>query len=201
MAFFLGFIPELGFIAQFVVSLPVVVFSPVDSNGVLDGSTALWNLKCFIMGSFAIKLVINNVIETIVMKSDKVLNQGGQEVHAVLILFLLALGGEVWGCVGMLLAVPGISLGRLVMRLADDTIRERAQAPPPLAGRAHHHPLAEPARLGPWRLRGWPRAPAAARARRRAGGRPMLPQPARGLRGGGPSPCRGVGRPPAPTRR
>jgi len=119
MAFFFGFIPELGFFAQMVFSLPVVVLSPVEPDG------ALSNLKSFLVGSAIIKFTISNVLETIVMKSDRVLNQGGQDVHPVLILFLLALGGEIWGCVGMLLAVPAISLGRLCFRLADDTIRER----------------------------------------------------------------------------
>lgn len=128
IAFFLGFIPEFGFIAQVVVSLPVVLLSPVDPAGHLESSHALWNLKWFALGSLAIKLAVNNVLETIIMKKDKVLSQGGAEVHPVLILFVLALGGEIWGAVGMLLAVPGISLGRLMLRLAVDTIRSREVA-------------------------------------------------------------------------
>lgn len=125
LAFFLGFIPELGFILQVIVSVPVVLLSPVDSKGDLHWSQAGSHLLWFSLGSFVIKSVMNNGLEVFIMKSDKVLNQGGEEVHPVLILFLLALGDEIWGCVGMLLAVPAIYLGRLLFRIAHDTIHAR----------------------------------------------------------------------------
>jgi predicted PurR-regulated permease PerM len=149
--FFLGFIPELGTIIAIVLPLPLVVFAPREehdatsqtSNGDLvnpfsDFSSVGWKTLWVLVGMILIKLLVANVLTSIVMGRNKTLSGAVhnkskrfkttiesnvedkmevKETHPVVILFVVVLSGQIWGPVGMLISVPVVSLCRLAVNV------------------------------------------------------------------------------------
>jgi len=151
--FFLGFIPELGTIIAIVLPLPLVVFEPrvdhaanVQSSGELVNPFANldsvgWKTLWVFVGMILIKLLVANVLTSIVMGRNKTLAGAVQprreqskfgsvtafasedeemdvkETHPVVILFVVVLSGQIWGPVGMLISVPVVSLCRLAVNV------------------------------------------------------------------------------------
>jgi len=89
-----------------------------------------------LLGMVLIKLLVANVLTSIVMGKNRTLagslqserkgaaGEGSnveeeevKETHPVLILFFVVLSGEIWGAVGMLISVPVISLVRLALNV------------------------------------------------------------------------------------
>merc|ERR1711908_69505 len=66
ICFLLSFIPELGTMIAFVVPIPVLVLSPDIRD---KGMQFLWLL----IGQFVIKMVVSNILESVVMGRQKVL--------------------------------------------------------------------------------------------------------------------------------
>lgn len=117
LSFLLNFIPELGAMVAMVLPLPVLLLIPETSLHF----PRYQSFGIYILGCMLIKLLVSNVLEAYIMGSNRVLAGAVEnndfdkikETHPVIILFFVVLLGEVWGPLGMLVAVPLISLVRL----------------------------------------------------------------------------------------
>jgi len=118
LCFLLSFIPELGTMICFVVPLPIVLLQPGSQD-------RMKNFLVCVIGQNAIKMVVSNILESIVMGRAVVLMGGGmvkekdindlKETHPAIIIFAVVFMGKVWGATGMLLCVPMLSLIRLLV--------------------------------------------------------------------------------------
>jgi len=148
--FFLSFIPELGTIICTILPLPLVALEPLQGDvqcsrhrchADLENPFADWSERSIKLwqalgGMVAIKLLVANVLTSIVMGRNRTLSgavrserhthaedgtgmieENVRETHPVVILFFVVLTGEIWGAVGMLISVPVVSLIRLAMNV------------------------------------------------------------------------------------
>jgi len=111
--FVLAYIPEVGAIIAVALPVPLIL---LDSRRAFKerGGTLVWS----VLGMAAIKFVVANGLESVVMGNNKTLagavskEKEFVETHPVIVLFAVVLCGEVWGPIGMIIAVPLISLVR-----------------------------------------------------------------------------------------
>lgn len=149
LCFLLSFIPELGALISLILPLPFVLLTPTEHctmyhmgkvDGVLpDGSDCiadfndrLTKLLLVGIGMLAIKFLVANMLNAVIMGKNKVISGaiGGEEevseTHGVLVLFAVVFFGKIWGTVGMLLSVPILSIIRLTINMG--TVRGRQKA-------------------------------------------------------------------------
>jgi len=116
LVFFLGFIPEVGFFIAIVLPVPLLL---LDSRVPMD--IRVENLATAAVGMLAIKFVVSNGLESVLMGKSQILagalGEGNvdEETHPVIILFVVVLCGQIWGVTGMLISVPLISMIRLLV--------------------------------------------------------------------------------------
>eukprot|EP00928_Gymnodinium_smaydae_P059092 TRINITY_DN4232_c1_g1_i1.p2 TRINITY_DN4232_c1_g1~~TRINITY_DN4232_c1_g1_i1.p2 ORF type:complete len:202 (+),score=37.37 TRINITY_DN4232_c1_g1_i1:377-982(+) len=121
ICFTIQFIPEIGAIISLIMPVPIIL---------LDGRREFQE-RCVaasiaVIGMLLIKFLVSNIGESILMSKIPSLadlrdEQGKliklQEEHPVIILFVALVMGSIWGAAGMLIAVPLLSIFRLVMTL------------------------------------------------------------------------------------
>jgi len=135
----LSFIPELGTIISVLLPIPIIMLMPMPSPDFARSAV----LGRFLLGMLVIKLLVSNVLESYLMGHNPTLSgavedkelETIQETHPVAILFVVVLAGEIWGPIGMLIAVPCVSFMRLALnfwrlqgpKLHDDADCEASQ--------------------------------------------------------------------------
>ena len=90
LAFLLNFIPNIGPIIACLLPLPLIILSP---------DLSLTAMIVVIVLSSLIQFISGNVVEPKIMGDSF-------ELHPVVILLTLMIGGMLWGIIGMILATP-----------------------------------------------------------------------------------------------
>lgn len=131
--FFLAFIPELGTIISVVLPLPLIILAPPKDHRQIDPDfpfadwrALLLQLLEVVCGMMLIKLLVGNILSSLIMGKNRVLSgalkeenaaQEIKETHPVIILFGVVIAGEIWGVTGMVISVPMISFIRLAFNV------------------------------------------------------------------------------------
>lgn len=111
IAFFLNYIPELGFIITFCLMIPAIL---LDSH--LSMEERERNTIIAIVGSLLIKVVTGNIIEM-----QMIITKGGQymRMHPVVLMATMFVCERLLGITGMFLAIPIIAAVKYFLLAAD----------------------------------------------------------------------------------
>lgn len=110
-AFLLNYIPEVGFLAVFMMIVPAIAF-----DGNLTVSQRRTHTTIFVVGGILIKVITANIIEVKFYATG-----GGQymRMHPVVVMALMMLCQQLLGITGMFLAIPIMAAVKYYMVSAD----------------------------------------------------------------------------------
>eukprot|EP00419_Tripos_fusus_P044027 CAMPEP_0172827800 /NCGR_PEP_ID=MMETSP1075-20121228/20372_1 /TAXON_ID=2916 /ORGANISM="Ceratium fusus, Strain PA161109" /LENGTH=422 /DNA_ID=CAMNT_0013669675 /DNA_START=109 /DNA_END=1377 /DNA_ORIENTATION=+ len=111
ITFLFNFVPEVGPFLAAMLPLPVILFDGRLSNPWLVLGIALG-------GTLLLKFLFGNIVEVILIES-----QQDMKMHPVIILFLMAFFGWIWGATGMVLSVPLMAAAKGSMYMLPPTYR------------------------------------------------------------------------------
>lgn len=111
ITFLFNFVPEVGPFLAAMLPVPVILFDGRLSNPWLVLSIALG-------GTLMLKFLFGNIVEVILIES-----QQDMKMHPVIILFLMAFFGWIWGATGMVLSVPLMAAAKGSMYVLPPTYR------------------------------------------------------------------------------
>eukprot|EP00929_Paragymnodinium_shiwhaense_P060098 TRINITY_DN30046_c0_g1_i2.p1 TRINITY_DN30046_c0_g1~~TRINITY_DN30046_c0_g1_i2.p1 ORF type:complete len:444 (+),score=88.79 TRINITY_DN30046_c0_g1_i2:69-1400(+) len=112
ITFLFNFVPEVGPFIAMVMPLPVILFDGRLEHPVFTMFVALG-------GNLGLKFLFGNIIEVKLIES-----QHEMKMHPVIILFLVAFFGWVWGATGMLLSVPFAAVCKASMQALPPMYRD-----------------------------------------------------------------------------
>merc|ERR1719362_1927117 len=111
ITFLFNFVPEVGPFLAAMLPLPVILFDGRLSNPWLVLGIALG-------GTLLLKFLFGNIVEVILIESRQ-----DMKMHPVIILFLMAFFGWIWGATGMVLSVPLMAAAKGSMYMLPPTYR------------------------------------------------------------------------------
>jgi len=111
ITFLFNFVPEVGPFLAAMLPIPVILFDGRLSNPWLVLGIALG-------GTLLLKFLFGNIVEVILIES-----QQDMKMHPVIILFLMAFFGWIWGATGMVLSVPLMAAAKGSMYMLPPTYR------------------------------------------------------------------------------
>merc|ERR1712060_209972 len=112
MGFFFNFVPEVGPFLAALLPIPVILL-----DGRLDEPWVV--LLTALGGQILLKFIFGNIVEVMLIE-----RQQDMKMHPVIILFLVAFFGWIWGATGMLLSVPLVAAAKGTMHVLPPAYRD-----------------------------------------------------------------------------